>query len=185
VPELVDHAEAIAREFLAEALPRRWTHVQAVAAKATSAASVLDEDDRAALVAAAWLHDVGYAPSIVSSGLHALDGARWLRDQGYPIRVANLVAYHSAAIFEARERGLEDALLHDFVDEASVVTDALCYCDMTTGPDGQTLDVLDRLDEVRQRYGPDDVVTRFWRHAAEPTVEAVRRFEGLLAAQPM
>ena len=30
---------------------------------------------------AAWLHDVGYAPSLVETGLHALDGARFLRDR--------------------------------------------------------------------------------------------------------
>lgn len=34
---------------------------------------------------------------------------------------------------------------------------------MTTGPDGQNLSVEDRLAEIRQRYGPDDLVTRFWR----------------------
>jgi DNA-binding Xre family transcriptional regulator len=30
--------------------------------------------------AAAWLHDIGYAPDLIVTGLHALDGARYLRD---------------------------------------------------------------------------------------------------------
>ncbi|WP_199733552.1 HD domain-containing protein [Micromonospora sp. BL4] len=50
------------------------------------------------LVAAAWLHDVGYAPGITASGLHALDGASCLRRQGFEERVTNLVAYHSYAV---------------------------------------------------------------------------------------
>jgi hypothetical protein len=34
-------------------------------------------------VAAAWLHDIGYAPAIAESGtgFHPLDGARYLRDK--------------------------------------------------------------------------------------------------------
>jgi hypothetical protein len=32
------------------------------------------------LEAAAWLHDIGYAPVLAATGLHASDGARYLRD---------------------------------------------------------------------------------------------------------
>jgi sirohydrochlorin ferrochelatase len=49
---------------------------------------------------------------------------------------------------------------------------------MTTGPDGQDLTVTERLAEIRERYGPDHIVTRFWRRA-EPTLRrAVARAEG-------
>ena len=48
----------------------RWRHVQAVAARAYEAGQVLDEDDRTALIGAAWLHDVGYAPSLAITGFH-------------------------------------------------------------------------------------------------------------------
>jgi hypothetical protein len=51
-----------------------------------------DVKDRPVLVAAAWLHDVGYNPAVVSTGLHALDGARWLRMLGTDERIACLVA---------------------------------------------------------------------------------------------
>ena len=53
-------AQEMARGFLAEALPRRWAHVQGVAGKAQRVAVSLALSE--ALVAAAWLHDVGYAP---------------------------------------------------------------------------------------------------------------------------
>ncbi|MFF0177015.1 DNA methyltransferase family protein [Micromonospora profundi] len=32
---------------------------------------------------AAWLHDIGYAPEIVDTGFHALDGGRWLLREGF------------------------------------------------------------------------------------------------------
>ena len=54
-------AQDVARVVLAEALPRRWAHVQGVAKKAERVAASLALSD-GALVAAAWLHDVGYAP---------------------------------------------------------------------------------------------------------------------------
>jgi hypothetical protein len=59
----------------------------------------------------------------------------------------------------------------------SAVRDALWYVDMTTGPDGQDMAVDERLAEIRQRYGPDHLVTRFWEKAEFPLMEAVQRTE--------
>lgn len=162
---------------LARTLPRRWRHVEAVAAKARRVEVVLPEDQRAILMAAAWLHDVGYSPDIASSGLHALDGARWLRRYGFNERVVGLVAYHSCAIFEAEERGLDEELRAEFSDEKSALRDALWYADMTTGPDGQEFQVLERLSEIRSRYGEDHLVTRFWARAESTLIDSARRTE--------
>ncbi|MFG2049209.1 hypothetical protein ACGFIW_17495 [Micromonospora sp. NPDC048935] len=63
-------------------------------------------------------------------------------------------------------------------------SDALWYADMTTGPDGQDFTVMERLAEIRERYGPDDLVTRFWKKAEPALIEAVRRTQAR-AAQPM
>jgi hypothetical protein len=118
------------------------------------------------------------------TGFHSLDGARWLVRQGFDIRLAALVAHHSCATFEAAERGLGQALASEFPREESATSDALWYADMTTGPDGQDLTVDRRLAEIRERYGPDDLVTRFWRNA-EPTPQAaVHRTQLRLSAQP-
>jgi hypothetical protein len=141
------------------------------------------------LAAAAWLHDVGYNPALIDTGLHALDGARWLRTLGIDERIVGLVAYHSCAWLEAEERGLAETLAGEFDREISPAVDALCYADMTTGPDGQDLDVNDRLAEICSRYGPDDLVTRFIRRAEFDIVGAVEQTERRLSAhgirQPM
>jgi len=72
-------AEGFARILLADTLPRRWAHVQGVAAQARTLKSSLGAD--ADLVdAAAWLHDIGYLPELAATGLHGLDGARYFRD---------------------------------------------------------------------------------------------------------
>jgi predicted hydrolase (HD superfamily) len=72
-------ARAAAMPATRESLPRRWAHVQGVAARAHSLAPVLGADADL-LEAAAWLHDMGYAPGLADTGLHALDGARYLPD---------------------------------------------------------------------------------------------------------
>jgi len=41
--------------------------------------------------------------------------------------------------------------------------------------------VEERLAEIRERYGPDDLVTRFWVRAEAPLFEAVHRTEERLA----
>jgi putative nucleotidyltransferase with HDIG domain len=134
------------------------------------------------VVSSAWLHDIGYAPTAVATGFHPLDGARFLRAQGVDERVVNLVAHHSHAVVEADERGVDRELLAEFPLDPSLPHDALCFCDMTTGPDGQQMVVRDRLAEIRERYGPQDLVTRFITRAERSIVGSVERVESQLAA---
>lgn len=97
-------ARDMARGLLTETLPRRWAHVQGVAKKAERVTESLALSDEA-LVAAAWLHDVGYTPGVTDTGFHPLDGAYYLASFGAPERIVNLVARHSYAILEAEFRG--------------------------------------------------------------------------------
>ncbi|MFG3638784.1 HD domain-containing protein [Micromonospora sp. NPDC047762] len=177
-------AEQIAGEKLSAELPRRWLHVQAVASKARQLGPLVGED-LDTLVAAAWLHDIGYAREVVDTGFHSLDGARWLLRHSFGLRIAGLVAYHSCASYEADERGLSEALKKEFPFEESTVADTLWYADMTTGPDGQNLSAEDRLAEIRVRYGPEHLVTRFWRRAEPALMEVIRRTRERIADQPM
>ena len=175
--DLVAAARAIAKDVLAVGLPRRWSHVCGVAGRAREINSMLPADDAAALVAAAWLHDIGYAPELVDTGFHPLDGARWLRQREFDPRVTVLVANHSSALIEADERGLAGDLAAEFPAERSVAADALVYCDLTTGPHGQPVDVVERLVEIRTRYAPDSVVVRFVDRAEADLIATVRRVE--------
>jgi putative nucleotidyltransferase with HDIG domain len=176
---MVREAQEMARSVLAEALPRRWKHVQGVATKAHRAAASLSLI-REVLVSAAWLHDIGYAPDVVDTGFHPLDGARYLAGLGVPERVVNLVARHSNAILEAELRGIGD-LVAVFPDECGAVRDALWYCDLTTSPDGQPVSASDRVAEIKERYGPGHIVTRFISDGAPELLAAVERTERRLA----
>src|SRR5690606_24145039 len=104
--------------------------------------------------------DIGYAPALLDTGLHPLDGARYLRDVVHADDgLCRLVAHHSCALVEARHRGLADALAGEFPPVDGLILEALTYCDMTTSPDGHSVEVGARLDEVLERYGEGDVVT--------------------------
>jgi hypothetical protein len=160
-------AAELARKLLEVPLPRRWAHVQGVAAQARSLAPILG-DDADLLEAAAWLHDIGYSPELADTGFHPLDGARYLRDAEHAdSRLCRLVANHSCAILEADERGLAEVLSSEFPSSDPKLNDALAYCDMTTTPTGDVVSVHDRISEIKERYGPHNVVTRFI-HKAEP-----------------
>lgn len=156
---LTSWAETNAERLLSP-LGNRWLHVQQVARQARTVTKAIPPADRDLLVAAAFLHDVGYAPSLAVTGFHPLDGARWVRGQGQSERLATLVAHHSCAIYEARVRGLDDILLAEFEPEESSTYDALVFCDMTTGPTGKSLSFEERVDEVSERYGPNHEVSR-------------------------
>ncbi|MFE9922301.1 HD domain-containing protein [Streptomyces sp. NPDC005774] len=178
-------ATRLAEIELSTALPRRWAHTQGVAERATEIRQVLGKN-AGLLVAAATLHDVGYAPQLVVTGFHPLDGARFLRDEhGADERLVRLVANHSFALLEAEERGLQGELASEFPLLAEpLLMDALVYCDMTTTPEGGRTSVQDRVAEIISRYGGDSVVGRFIRRAAPEIFGAVGRVEAALAAQP-
>ena len=152
-------AEDLARELLAR-LPDRLAHTEGVALKAAEAAAVFEPDEGADLVAAAWLHDIGYAPWLVGIQMHALDGGWFLQERHFPERVCQLVGHHSGARFEARERGLLDRLEYSFPAPDSALLDALTYADMTTSPRGLPVSFDERIAEIIRRYPPDDPVHR-------------------------
>src|SRR6185312_8878724 len=157
---LASWAEPLARALLQEPLPRRWAHSQGVAARARSLAPVLGADADL-LEAAAWLHDIGYATVLATTGLHQLDSVRSLRDaQHADALLCRLVAYHSCAIIEAGERGLADILSSEFDPAPDVLASVLTCCDMTTSPDGEVVRVGRRLAEIQDRYGPGHLVSR-------------------------
>jgi HD domain len=175
-------AAALAETKLAAALPRRWRHVRSAARRARWVAKTLSLPDD--LVAAAWLHDIGYAPELAETGFHPLDGARYLRRAGVAGPVVSLVAYHSCAQIEADIRGLAAELAAEFSPAGPLLTDALLYCDMTTGPDGDHVRPADRLAEIRRRYGPGHAVTRFAEKAAPEILATAARVERMLALTP-
>ena len=178
-------AFSVAEAELSEPLPRRWMHSQGVAWRGSELADFVG-DAADLLLAAAVLHDVGYAPRLAITGFHPLDGARFLRDiHAADERLVRLVANHSFALLEAEERGLRAVLEAEFpvLDDQRLV-DALVYCDMTTTPDGQVTTVGSRLAEITRRYGSDSLVGRFIRRASPDILAAVGRVEAALAAQP-
>ncbi|MGW4487257.1 HD domain-containing protein [Amycolatopsis sp. NPDC004368] len=153
-------AWSLAQRHLARELPRRWQHVRGVAACGRQIARrLLTADEEELLVASALLHDIGYAPGLVVSGYHPLDGARFLVAVSAPPRLVNLVARHSAAEFVAEQRGLA-ADLARFPDEHSTLRDALWFCDMRTTQDGHPTTFGERIASIRARHGPDSHLVR-------------------------
>ena len=172
---LTSWAQQLARALLLETLPRRWAHVQGVAARACGLAAVLGADADL-LEAAAWLHDIGYAPDLNVTGLHALDGARYLRDaQHTDAMLCRLVAHHSCAIIEAEERGLADVLSFEFEPAPHFLSSMLTCCDMTTSPDGELVSFERRLAEIHERYGPGHLVSRSIQRATPMILRAVEQ----------
>lgn len=199
--DLPSWAAYVAEAELAATLPRRWAHTQGVAAQAVRVGDGLglrgefgrpgpDHDvpisHADVLTAAAWLHDVGYAPRLALTGFHPLDGARHLRDaHAADDLVVRLVANHSCALLEAELRSLRAPLAAEFaLPDPPHLVDALIYCDMTTTPDGTVTTAEARIAEITSRYGPDSLVGHFIERAAPELLAAVARVEKRLTDRP-
>ena len=162
-------ARMLAQELLAE-LPQRLQHSEHVALRATELTPAVPAGEEQVLIAAAWLHDIGYAPVVRSTGFHPLDGADYLAGHGSPAGLAALVAHHSGARFVAAVRGLSKPLAR-YRFEQTAMTDALSYADQTVGPDGRRMRLADRIADTLRRHGPDS-----------PTAKASDRREPYLYA---
>lgn len=66
---LTERAYALSESLLAEPLPRRWAHSLGVAKRAASLRPILGREADLMEVAAV-LHDIGYSPSIATTGFH-------------------------------------------------------------------------------------------------------------------
>ena len=178
-------ARGLAESLLAQSLPRRWAHTQGVAGAAARLAP-LAADDADLLVAAALLHDIGYAPAIAVTGFHPLDGARFLHEEHRADdRLVRLVANHTFALLEAQERGLRAELEAEFpILDNPLLVDALTYADMTTTPDGEPTTPPARIAEILRRYGLETVVGRFIQRAEPEILAAAARVDCLLADYP-
>jgi len=173
---LVRDARRLAQALLA-GLPERWRHTAGVAARAEELVGTLPgAADGVALVAAAWLHDIGYAEQVLDTGFHPLDGGLHLRALGWPDRVACLVAHHSEAICIAEVRGLAGRLA-EFPREESAVADALSYADQTIGPNGLAMELDERLADMLRRHGPESPNARAHPRRAPLLRAAARRVE--------
>ncbi len=154
-------------------LGNRWLHVQGVAEKARHVSKAFDERDGTYLIAAAYLHDIGYAPSLKRTGFHPIDGACYLRSHKKNC-LACLVAHHSEAQFEAHLRGFL-ADLDTFPRHCSSITDALTYCDITTNPIGLDVTFQERIADIYSRYGETDIVSQAIHQALPSLSLAVER----------
>ncbi|MFJ4357727.1 HD domain-containing protein [Streptomyces massasporeus] len=183
MPSALDTPQGAAElaESLLPQLGNRWLHTQAVAARAREASVAVSKADRDLLVAAAWMHDIGYAPELRETGFHPLDGARHLEALGAPARLVRLVAHHSGAVYEAEQRGLS-AELAVYEREDSPILDALIFADMTTGPAGQSFDFDKRIDEILIRYEPGSEVHNAISKARPYLGAAVERTKRRMAA---
>jgi len=68
---------------LLKAETHRWAHVAGVASAASVDGEALRIDEAELLVAAAWLHDIGYSADLLDTGFHPLDGVRYLRSTAF------------------------------------------------------------------------------------------------------
>lgn len=168
----IEWAEEQASTLLSP-LGNRWLHVQGVAKKARSISKAFNESDGTYLIAAAYLHDIGYAPSLKKTGFHPLDGANYLRSHRKN-RLASLVAHHSEAQFEAHLRGLLSEL-DTFPRQCSSLSNALTYCDITTSPTGLDITFQERISDIFGRYGEADIVSQAIHQALPSLSLAIER----------
>lgn len=159
----------------------RLAHSRRVASQAVMVAPFLAAPWRDALVQAAWLHDIGYSPSISITGLHPLDGARFLRDLDWSKAICGLVAWHTRPTTEATLRGHLAALRGEFAQPPALALAALTWADLTSTPTGEACQPSDRITEILRRHKPGSMVHEATTANLPDLLADVRMIEDLIA----
>ena len=177
---LVTRARAVAADVLRDDAAL-LQHSARSAAQAAELARRIPHSRGSEVVAAAWLHDIGYSPSLRRTGFHPLDGALYLIGQGWPDRVVRLVAHHSCASLEAPFFGVGH---HLRVIEAVSGRDAdiLISADLASGPGDPAPPIEARIEAMRQADRESGLVpSEVCEERYSALREAHLRVEALLA----
>lgn len=173
-------AQALARTLLRHD-PRRLNHSAGAARAAAYAALSLRTVSADVVIAAAWLHDIGYAPDLVETGFHPVDGAAFLRDDGWDDQIVRLVAHHSFSRVTAAFYGADTALSR-FAPVDGLICDVLTFADSVAGADGTGATMGERIDEIRQRprgsTGVPEDVREYWYELVSASVVEVQHALG-------
>ena len=176
---VVSRARARATEILSGE-PELHEHASRTARRAAELAQRIPGTRATDVMAAAWLHDIGYATPLRRTGFHPLDGALFLMGEDWPERIVRLVAHHSLAALEAPFYGVGHHL-----GVIEVVTgidaDILTSADLGGGAGDPAPSVAERLEAMRieeERAGVVPADVRSERYAA--LLAAHRRVEGLV-----
>ncbi len=136
--------------LLLQGQDQRLAHVAAAAKAASYVALRVPSSQADTIVAAAWLHDIGFATSLRRSGFHPLDGAIYLQDLGWGAPVVSLVAHHSHSRVLAAHLHLGSALAA-FPEPDEMSAHVLAYADVVAGADGRGATLSERVSDLRRK----------------------------------
>jgi hypothetical protein len=95
--QLLRYSQECAFSMLGSDVPGAWDRSQRAAHQASLAVDALGRPRGEMIIAAAWLHAVGEAPTARSTGFVPVDGAVNLLAQGWPSPIVSLVAHQGQA----------------------------------------------------------------------------------------
>lgn len=181
-PRLGLHDPGVWLHWLDEAFagtPARLWHSRAVwhrvAAARRHELQWLHPERYATLELAALLHDVGRAVDPYNLEPHGFAGARFLDGLGLH-EVAAIVAHHSGARYEARDRQMTH--LDVWQPDAELVA-IVTYIDRTTSPRGESVSLDVRRAELAERYGAASPNVRWFDDSLDEARLGARLCSGL------
>lgn len=163
----VSHLTEQARHYVGRLLadqPERLAHTLAVGSVAAqmvqTSVSRGEKSGKVADIAgcAGTLHDIGYADELVSTSMHAYDGATWLEAKGVPKQIVSLVAYHSTSKYECALANLDLSRFEN--PDSTFLGDVIWAADFTVDPRGHRISPASRIDDITSRYEPESSVVQ-------------------------
>ena len=172
VTENAGRARWVAENCLAATMPRRWAHVVGVVEAVRGVAHILSPADRATVLAAAWLHDIGVAKFARRVGSPPVDGAALATELGFPSGITSLIAHHGASL-EPGSPWADHVSAHPIPPRA--LADVLMFAELTTTAEGRGIAAPQRIANLLAHGQPWDPTGALLRAAAPGLLAAVER----------
>lgn len=139
--------------------------------------SGLDHRQKLILYNSALNHDIGYQDNLNKTGRHYVDGFHYVQSikQFDSIlfsiggSVARLVLHHTYAHLLDDMLGNDTKIFEDnpLTEEEKHLLYMLNEADLTTSSVGKHVSVIERYEDVANRYGKDSTITKHLKHAID------------------
>lgn len=138
----------------------RYLHILGVVQEMKELVSNLkiDSSVKNELIIAAYLHDIGYSHLLNRTKFHPLDGALFAFERKFSKSIVSAVLFHSGAEFDIKKLHPKyseffERYRDSLTEKDNLFIDLVTICDLHRSPKGEHVSYLERVEEIKDRFG--------------------------------
>lgn len=117
--------------------------------------TIVRDDIKLKILNTVLLHDIGYSNKINETDNHNLDGYRFLKENAPDLCFNNVVLLHGDMVNLCKDEDKEfyRDVYNNLTEIEQIALVVVDYCDNHSDGNGEWVNVMERFEEMKERYG--------------------------------